>query len=34
VLVREQIPFLCLLEHSLEEGFGNIPTEQVTVTVQ
>jgi hypothetical protein len=34
MLVREQIPFLCLLERGLEEGFSNIPIEQVTVTVQ
>jgi hypothetical protein len=28
VLVREQTPLTCLLEHGLEEGFGNVPTEQ------
>jgi hypothetical protein len=28
VLVREQIPIACLLEHGLEEGFGNVPIEQ------
>jgi hypothetical protein len=28
VLVGEQIPLSCLLEHSLEEGLSNIPIEQ------
>jgi hypothetical protein len=28
VLVREQTPLVCLLEHGLKEGFGNVPIEQ------
>jgi hypothetical protein len=28
VFVREQTSLACLLEHGLEEGFGNVPIEQ------
>ena len=28
VLVRKQTPLACLLQHGLEEGFGNVPIEQ------
>jgi hypothetical protein len=28
VLVREQAPLACLLEHGLEESLGNVPIEQ------
>jgi hypothetical protein len=33
VFVREQIPLACLLEHSQEESFGDVPIEQALADV-